>query len=112
MRFDDDSTVAEFHQYCREEDIPFDLTQLYHPSQPMAGGQYGLTPTQRETLVAALQRGFYEVPRNLDMTELADTLDTTQQSLSKRFRRAHATLIQNTLVVSNEEKMTPNNESF
>lgn len=74
----------------------------------MGGGQYGLTPRQRETLVEALQRGFYDVPRNVNMTELADTLEITQQSLSSRLRRAHAMLVQNTLVVSDEEKTSAN----
>lgn len=112
MRFDEDGGMTEFNQYCRDEDIPFDLTQLYHPSQPMGGGQYGLTPTQRETLVEALQLGYYEVPRGVNMGELAETFEITQQSLSDRLRRAHASLIQNTLVVSNEKKMDPHDDSL
>lgn len=110
MRFDDDADMIEFHRYCRDEDIPFELTQLYRPSQPMAGGQYGLTPAQRETLVEALQRGFYDVPRDVNMTELAETLDITQQSLSSRLRRAHGTLVRNTLVVSDDENRSAADE--
>jgi hypothetical protein len=106
MRFDDDEAVTEFHQYCRREDIPFTLNQLYRPSQPMAGGQYGLSSSQRELLVGAYQAGYYDVPRRLSMTELADDIGTTQQNLSKRFRRAYATLVENTLVVSEEETTT------
>lgn len=112
MRFDDDGDLTDFHRFCREEEIPFELTQLYRPSQPMGGGQYGLTPGQRETLVEALQRGFYDVPRAVNMTELADTLEVTQQSLSSRLRRAHATLVENTLVVSDEENTSATNDSF
>lgn len=105
MRFDDDEAVSDFHDYCRREDIPFTLENLYRPSQPMAGGQYGLTPTQRETLVAALEHGYYEIPREITMTDLAAELATTQQTLSKRFRRAHSTLTENALTVSDEEEM-------
>ena len=104
MRFDDDDVLSAFHEYCREQDIPFDLEQLFHPMNPMGGGQYGLSPKQRETLVDALQRGFYDVPRAVNMTELADELETSQQNLSKRFRRGHATLIENTLVVSEKRR--------
>ncbi|MFC6723245.1 bacterio-opsin activator domain-containing protein [Halobium palmae] len=103
MRFDDEKSVRDFHQYCRREEIPFTLNQLYRPSQPMAGGQYGLSPSQRELLVDAYQTGYYDVPRSLNMTDLSDEMGTTQQNLSKRFRRAYATLIENTLVVTDEE---------
>lgn len=104
MRFDDDDAVSAFHDYCRREGIPFTLDHLYYPSQPMGGGQFGLTSTQRETLVTALERGYYDVPRKLDMTELADELGTTQQTLSKRFRRAHSTLVANALTVTDAEQ--------
>jgi len=103
MRFDDERVMSEFHEYCRREGIPFELDRLYRPSEPMAGGQYGLKPSQRELLVDAYQDGYYDVPRDVSMTQLADEVGTTQQNLSKRFRRAYATLIENTLVVSDEE---------
>lgn len=106
MHFDDDEGMTDFHQYCGRKDIPFTLDRLYHPSEPMAGGQYGLTPTQRETLVTAFRSGYYTVPRTRNMSELAEELGTSQQALSKNFRRAHASLIENTLVVSEEESMT------
>lgn len=106
MRFDDDESLSDFDQYCREEDIPFTLNRLYRPSQPMGGGQYGLTPTQRETLVSAFQHDYYTVPRARSMTEMAEELNVTQQTLSKRFRQAHANLIESTLIVSDEETMT------
>lgn len=111
MRFDNDESVSNFHRYCQREDIKFTLQQLYHPSQPMAGGQYGLEPTERETLVTAIQRGYYDVPRNVNMTDLAEELEATQQTLSERFRRAHAALIANTLVVSDEEWTTTGKNS-
>ena len=110
LRFDNDEAVSEFNTYCKEEDIPFTLEQLYHPSQPMAGGQFGLTPVQRETLVTALENGYYEVPRNVNMSELAEKFGTTQQNLSKRFRQAYSSLIENALLVSSEKAMSTNEE--
>ena len=110
LRFDNDEAVSQFHIYCQEEGLPFTLKQLYHPSQPMAGGQYGLTPLQRETLVTAFQSGYYEVPRTVNMTELAEKFETSQQNLSKRFRQAYSSLIENALVVSTEGAINTNDE--
>lgn len=104
LRFDVNEAVSRFHEYCREEDLSFTLNQLYRPSQPMAGGQYGLTPVQRETLVTAFERGYYDVPRTISMTDLATELGTTQQTLSKRFRQAHSNIIENTLLVSERKE--------
>lgn len=65
----------------------------------MAGGQFGVTPKQREALVTALQAGFYDIPQRATMTEVADTLGISQQALSKRLRRAHGNLVSNVLTV-------------
>lgn len=100
MRFDDEQLVAEFRDYCRQNDIAFELNRLYHPSEPMAGGQYGLSPKQRTALVTALEHGYFDVPRAVSMDELADELGIAQQSLSKRLRRAHRNMITNVLTVS------------
>lgn len=106
MRFDDEESLHDFHEYCHGEDIPFTLDHLYRPTQPMAGGQFGLTESQRERLVYAFQRGYFDAPREVNMTELAEELDTTQQTLSTQFRRAYSALIESTLVVSGENRMT------
>jgi predicted DNA binding protein len=99
MRFDDENTVSEFHEYCRENDVSFELERLYEQAQPMASSQYGLTPTQRETLVAAYESGLFDVPQRTTMGELADELEITQQALSKRLHHAHKNLIGNVLTI-------------
>lgn len=63
------------------------MNRIYTPTNPKGGGQFGVTPKQRKALVTALDAGFYEVPQNATMTEVAESLDISQQALSKRFRR-------------------------
>lgn len=103
MRFDDDGLLSDFQDYCLENDIAFTLNRLYHPSQPMAGGQFGLSQKQRIALITALEHGYFNVPRKITMGELAKTLDISQQSLSKRLRRAHRNLITNVLTISHPD---------
>ncbi|MFC3957904.1 bacterio-opsin activator domain-containing protein [Halovivax cerinus] len=102
MRFDDRDQLGAFQDYCEEHRIAFSLQQLTQLSQPKTGGQYGLTPKQQEALVAAWKAGYFETPRESSLSDVADDLDITQQSLSKRIQRANQTLIGNTLVVSAE----------
>ncbi len=56
-----------------------------------------LTRTQYETIVAAHERGYFDVPRQITLKELAAELDISHQALSERLRRSHATLVSETL---------------
>jgi len=106
MRFDDEQRVTDFRDYCKQNDIPFELNRLYYPTEPMAGGQYGLSPKQRTALVTALEHGYFDIPRAVSMDELADELDISQQSLSKLLRRAHRNMVTNILTVSHPNDNT------
>ena len=105
MRFDDQAALSAFRDYCGENDISFELNQLKEQEQPMASAQYDLTPKQRETLVTALEAGYYDVPQGITMSELAEEFDISQQALSKRFHGGHRNLITSTLTLSH-----PNDE--
>ncbi|MFW5948847.1 MAG: helix-turn-helix domain-containing protein [Halolamina sp.] len=51
-----------------------------------------MAPEQRETLRAAIERGYYETPREITVGELADHLDVPQSTVSYRLRQAEAHL--------------------
>ena len=48
---------------------------------------FGLTNEQREAIVLALKRGYFKIPREVQMQALADELDITQQAFSERLWR-------------------------
>lgn len=99
LRFDTHEDVSAFYRYCEEHNIPFDVNRIYNPTTPKAGGQFGLTPKQREALVTALEEGFYEIPQDATMTDIADEIGISQQSVSKRLRRAHGNIISDVLTI-------------
>jgi hypothetical protein len=51
-----------------------------------------LPAEQREALVAAVEQGYYETPRQVTLDELAAALDWPRSTLSYRLRRAEAQL--------------------
>lgn len=103
MRFDDREKLTDFRDYCKKNDISFELTQLREQEEPMASAQYDLTRKQREALVTALEAGYYDVPQEVTMSELADGMGITQQALSKRFHDGHKNLITSVLTVSHPD---------
>lgn len=103
IRFDDRDSLSQFQEYCDTNEISFELNRIQEQEQPMASAQYDLTPKQRETLVTALEAGYYEVPQEATMSELADRFGISQQALSKRFHAAHKNLITSTLTLSHPD---------
>ncbi|WP_049918702.1 helix-turn-helix domain-containing protein [Haloferax larsenii] len=74
-----------------------DCTEAADPSR------FGLTEAQHRTLVTAFREGYYEVPRDSDITGVANILGISHQATSQRLRRGHERLVQNALV----QRLTP-----
>ena len=99
VRGESQEALGEFRAYCQKNDIPIEITAV-HAMLPIQGEGYELTETQREALVLAYERGYFDSPREASLEEIADELGITQQSLSSRLRRGHRRLIGATLASS------------
>ena len=102
IRFDTHDELEQFQNYCNEQDIPFSLQTLHELSQPQAGSQYGLTAKQQTALKTAWEMGYY-LSADVTLTDVADELGVSQQSVSKRLHRGYHSLIENTLAVTPPE---------
>lgn len=60
--------------------------------------QSGLTSAQYKILTQACQEGYFAVPREIGLEELANKMNVSHQALSERLRRGHDTLIKETLI--------------
>ena len=96
VRGDSQEAIASFRTYHQKHDVPIDVAMV-HALLPIQGDSYELTETQREALVLAYERGYFDTPRESSLEEIADELGITQQSLSSRLRRGHRRLIGETL---------------
>lgn len=95
--FPEHDSVSTTHEFCREYGIDLSFERIYQISESPRRGRYGLNENQYETIVHAHRAGYYEVPRDINLKELADELGVSHQALSERLRRGHGTLIENTL---------------
>lgn len=57
-----------------------------------SGDEVGLSPEQEAAIRAAVEHGYYESPREVDVGELADHLDVPRSTLTYRLRRAEERL--------------------
>lgn len=96
--YPDRESLAKTIDYRDEAGLTFDITAIREMEGEPAG-RYGLTKEQFEALEAALEAGYYEVPRDIDQNELADQLGISHQALSERLRRATGGLVEDALLV-------------
>ncbi|WP_336133582.1 helix-turn-helix domain-containing protein [Natronomonas amylolytica] len=97
VRGESREAIGEFRTVCQEHDIRIEITAV-HELLPVQDDDYELTEGQREALVLAYERGYFDSPRATSLAELAEELGVTQQSLSERLKRGHRRLIAGALL--------------
>ena len=101
VMYADRSSLSEAHEFAQDHDISFEVRAI-RDLQDEPQGLYGLTADQRKTLTAAAEAGYFEIPREVSLEELADTFDVSHQALSERLRRALQALVDETVFVSEQ----------
>ncbi|MCU4974746.1 helix-turn-helix domain-containing protein [Halobacteria archaeon AArc-m2/3/4] len=92
------AALVTFKEACQNKSLWFSLNRLYR-EQP-GRRDYGVTDAQREALLAALDAGYFAVPRETTLQELASTFGVSDQALSARLRRGQAHLLRQTLAAA------------
>ena len=100
IRSDSRDGVSQFQAYCREHGIDISLTSLRALAELKSDAAYGLTAAQREALVLAYERGYYQSPRQVSLDELAAEVGITGQAFGARLRRGINQLVSSALVES------------
>lgn len=100
--FPDHDALSEAHDDLREADFSLTIQAVYEEKDERHI-QHGLTETQRDTLVAAFNRGFFEIPRENSLTDLSEQLELSHQALSERLRRATSSLVESTLITGDDQ---------
>lgn len=93
VRFDDRERLGRFQAFCRERAVTFTVRRVADDHQESTRRRYGLTSTQAETLRLALREGYFRVPQETTLSELATHFDVSQQALSARLHRAQQNLL-------------------
>ncbi|MCU4744231.1 bacterio-opsin activator domain-containing protein [Natronoglomus mannanivorans] len=102
VRAEDQEGISDFHDYCQDNHIPMELTQLHALSPLHSQKEYDLTDTQREALTLLYARGYFDSPREATQEEVADELGITRQALASRLQRGMRRLIASTVIDSPE----------
>lgn len=99
IRFTSHDALTRFHAQCSDHGIEITIVRLYNPTKPSSNPHFGLTTQQFETLVRAVEAGYYSIPRQISTKQLAEEFGISDQAVTERLRRAIIALTEHTLLV-------------
>jgi len=102
FRFVNRDQFDAFRAALQDRGHDFELVDIYEPGTPRQSVA-DLTPPQRDVLVTAVELGYFKIPRETAMQELADELDTSPQALSELLRRGTENLVTSTLQTTTDD---------
>lgn len=101
LRFLDHDKLSRFHNYVIEHDTNIHIERTYTLTEETERGhRFDLSEEQREALVLALRRGYFESPSGVSLDALAAELDISPQAVSKRIRRGNRQILRKALLSS------------
>ncbi|WP_459889934.1 helix-turn-helix domain-containing protein [Halostagnicola bangensis] len=92
LLFHDREAVSECHSLFEQHEFAATVTRVSSMNDT-SNGQTPLTEIQYETILKAHELGYFDVPRQVTLEELASELDISHQALSERLRRSHSALV-------------------
>lgn len=101
LRFSGHDKLSQFHNYCTDHGISIHIERTYTLTEGTGQRrQFDLTHEQREALVLALRRGYFDTPSGVSLGDFAAELDISKQALSNRIRRGNRTILRKVLLSS------------
>ena len=94
LAFPNRQAVDRFFDNCRSHGIPFEIHRLYTERDAVGAANPQLTDDQREALTAAVNCGYFEVPRQCTLAGLSDRLGISDSAVSQRLRRGTKVLVE------------------
>lgn len=99
VRFKTHADLTCFHQFYQEQNYPVTIERVTSlEEEPEARYGFGLTTEQRQALLLAVQNGYFAIPRETTLDDIADVLGISSQATSERVRRGADTVLRKALV--------------
>ncbi|MDS0296136.1 helix-turn-helix domain-containing protein [Halogeometricum luteum] len=93
IRFPDRVTMSKFYVTYDDSAYPITIHRISASEPAVNASEDRLTPTQRKVLRRAWEGGYFDIPRRMPLTELADEFDVSDTATSQTLRRGTANLL-------------------
>lgn len=106
LRFPSHEALSDFHARCKASGLTLTVNRIYRPSDTESTVRYGLTDRQYDTLLRALEQGYFNIPREVTSEELATSFNISGQSITERIRRGLTNVLTHILVMPDDPRNT------
>lgn len=93
LRFPEYDALSTFYRSVTDKGISMDVERINELISQPGTPSTALSEEQREALRMALEEGYFGVPREITLVELADRMNISDSALSQRIRRGLAKLL-------------------
>lgn len=93
LRAPGQDALDAFHHEPRITDLPLTIQRVVHNPTGDDHDAQTLTSKQHEAVVLAVESGYFRVPRETSLTELADDLGISRQAYTRRLHRGLQSLL-------------------
>lgn len=101
LRFPSREALSGCYQECLDRDVTLTVNGIYDDARPEHGrAAETLSDRQYETLRTAFETGYFAIPREITLEELAERLDISDTATSQRIRRGLQALLDEELATS------------
>lgn len=97
LRIPEWEALSAFCDRCAQLGVDVSVLSIRDRQETALDDEFGLTTSQRELLALARDRGYFSIPRDVSLAELAAELGISQQAASERLRRGLRTMVSNTV---------------
>lgn len=106
LRFRSYEVLSSFYRACVDDGVGMKLDRVHNPVEAASSARFGLTEDQENTLIAAFEAGYFDIPRETTIQELGEILDISDSAVSQRLRRAESALIAATLLTAADTSLS------
>lgn len=93
VRLPNRDALNQVEEWFRHHEVRFELSGIYtSDSRNQTGSE--LSEEQQEALRVAIENGYFDVPRNGTLGDIANELGISTQAASERLRRGHRQLVE------------------
>lgn len=97
LRVPDEAALGTFYETSQQRGLGVEFRAINGARFDDGEDTDSLSALQRETLEAAFEAGYFDIPRSVTIAGLAAQLDRSEQAVSEALRRAMATHLRRTL---------------
>ncbi|WP_227378231.1 helix-turn-helix domain-containing protein [Haladaptatus halobius] len=100
----DRKALNSIWEYANENEITLDIIEIYSNDDTRTEMSYGLTDEQMIALKTAYDKGYFQEPRDISLSQVADEIGVSSTAMSGRLRRGVRNLIAATISEDDSEE--------